>query len=339
MAYNNKSGMYEGFIYMYTNKINGAKYIGQTRTTVGIRDYQHFYSGLKDSATYFDKILVEIGKENFELDIIETIYCETVEELTQSLNEKEIFWISYYDTYNNPEDYNKTPGGQLSENLGKPVIAYDTLGNMIGKYQNMHEAQSKTNIECSQICTSCKNPKLYLISKGLIFRYDDDELTSDDIENIKMKYPIITQYLPNGSIVNQFRNKNEILKYFNISEKITEQKDAIGRAINHGQSYMGYIWRAYPDKFEDICLPSHIIGRKIEQRDPYTGELINMFNNAKDAYEKTGINASTISNCCNREKGKMISNQYYWGYEGEYNKEDFYNYKLNNRVMKKYLRR
>ena len=41
MAFNKETGMYEGFIYLITNKINGKQYIGQTITTIKERFYQH----------------------------------------------------------------------------------------------------------------------------------------------------------------------------------------------------------------------------------------------------------------------------------------------------------
>lgn len=89
-----------GCIYMYTNKINGKKYIGQTIGSLKKRHSQH----ICQNETYFDRALNKYGAENFELEIIEdNIFDEN------ELNDKEIYYINKFDTFNN--GYNMTRGG------------------------------------------------------------------------------------------------------------------------------------------------------------------------------------------------------------------------------------
>jgi group I intron endonuclease len=95
-----------GYIYKITNNINGKVYIGQTRNNPKIRWQQHCRLNLpKDGyelQMVIKKALIKYGKENFTFEVIEE--CEV-----ENLNDREIYWISYYDSYY--KGYNSTFGG------------------------------------------------------------------------------------------------------------------------------------------------------------------------------------------------------------------------------------
>lgn len=88
-----------GVIYKWTNKINGKSYIGQTIDEEG-RKKGHINGRYK---CYFHDAIKKYGVENFNYEVIERI-----EE--SKLSEREIYWIEYYNTYNN--GYNLTLGGE-----------------------------------------------------------------------------------------------------------------------------------------------------------------------------------------------------------------------------------
>ena len=85
-------------IYKVTNKINGKVYIGQS-VDIGRRWRQHMTA--KDDI-YFHKAIQKYGIENFEWEVIEK--CKKSE-----LDERESYWIEYYDSFN--KGYNCTKGG------------------------------------------------------------------------------------------------------------------------------------------------------------------------------------------------------------------------------------
>lgn len=99
-------------IYKFTNKITGLAYIGQSKN-IKNRINAHKQTAFNKSASnknyycQFYKALREYGLENFELDILE-------ECLEEQLNERETYWIAYYDTFHN--GYNMTPGGDGVKN-------------------------------------------------------------------------------------------------------------------------------------------------------------------------------------------------------------------------------
>lgn len=94
-----------GFIYKITNTINGKSYIGQTIQNVKERFYQHCATkcnkAVLDMAIH--KAIKKYGKSNFTVEVIEEID-------STNLNDRERYWIKYYNSYNN--GYNSTKGGQ-----------------------------------------------------------------------------------------------------------------------------------------------------------------------------------------------------------------------------------
>nr|DAR02120.1 MAG TPA: intron associated endonuclease [Bacteriophage sp.] len=97
-------------IYKITNKINGHSYIGLSKN-IEHRFADHrtkpFQSKRKDDQEkVLYKAIRKYGLDNFSFEI--------VEECPESqLCDRECFWIDYYGTYRNREDYNETPGGDI----------------------------------------------------------------------------------------------------------------------------------------------------------------------------------------------------------------------------------
>lgn len=94
-----------GFIYKITNTINGKSYIGQTIQNVKERFYQHCATKCSQAILnmVIHKAINKYGKSNFTIEVIEEVE-------STNLNDRERYWIRYYDSYNN--GYNSTEGGQ-----------------------------------------------------------------------------------------------------------------------------------------------------------------------------------------------------------------------------------
>ena len=94
-----------GFIYKITNTINGKSYIGQTIQNVKERFYQHCATKCSKAVSNMaiHRAIKKYGKSNFIVEVIEEID-------SANLNDRERYWIKYYNSYNN--GYNSTKGGQ-----------------------------------------------------------------------------------------------------------------------------------------------------------------------------------------------------------------------------------
>jgi hypothetical protein len=117
-----------GHIYKITNLINQKVYIGQTVKTVEKRFQQHKNNSNKE---YFSQIVLykafnKYGINNFK--------CEEIEEIdNEYLNEREKYWIEYYDSYFN--GYNSTLGGRAIQ-----LYNWD-IDDIIEKYMRLKSAR------------------------------------------------------------------------------------------------------------------------------------------------------------------------------------------------------
>ena len=92
-----------GIIYKITNIINNKVYIGQTVNNIKQRWNKHCHCN--GCRSLYNAIL-KYGKENFNIEIIETLPIE-------ELDEREIYWINYYKSNNKKFGYNILLGGNL----------------------------------------------------------------------------------------------------------------------------------------------------------------------------------------------------------------------------------
>ena len=99
------------YIYKFTNKINGKIYIGQTND-IKPRKRGHKSTAFNEkSHNYhcaFHNAIRKYGWDNFDFEILEEIDDSFGREY---LNEREIFFISYYQSLTSQNGYNITKGG------------------------------------------------------------------------------------------------------------------------------------------------------------------------------------------------------------------------------------
>ena len=128
-----------GVIYKLTNKINGKPYVGQTTRTPEERFIDHKYC----QTSNIGRAIRKYGEENFTIEVLEE--CETKEQL----NEREIFWIAFFNCMV-PNGYNVAEGGQ-----GNWERTPESIAKMSRKGKH-HTEESKAKIAASLM--GDKNP-------------------------------------------------------------------------------------------------------------------------------------------------------------------------------------
>ena len=170
-------------IYMFTNKINNKKYIGQS-INIERRYYQHSINSLNEKcleySSYFYKAIRKYGFSSFSFEILEE--CEQ-----EQLDEHEIYWIKYYNTNNSEFGYNLTAGGNAMPDKSKKIYQYDLNKNFIASFKNAYEAAKilgegfyQSSI---QSCASHSNHTKTV--NGYIFTYEGDDFSWHDIKQEK----------------------------------------------------------------------------------------------------------------------------------------------------------
>lgn len=93
-------------IYKATNTVNGKVYIGKTTRTLEERRKEHEYEATRRDRNFaFYNAIRKYGTDVFEWKIIDKATTE------DELNEKERYWIAYYNAVNRDHGYNMTEGG------------------------------------------------------------------------------------------------------------------------------------------------------------------------------------------------------------------------------------
>ena len=143
-------------IYKATNLINNKIYIGQAINTLEYRKNQHFREARceKKKNNYFHNALNKYGQENFIFEEID--FANSQEEL----DEKEIYWIDYYNSTNKTIGYNLDSGGKsggVKSEETKHKIGLTTLE----KWKNPETAEKKRQGLLKGAETMKRNAKQY----------------------------------------------------------------------------------------------------------------------------------------------------------------------------------
>lgn len=177
------------------------------------------------------------GKENFSIRMIQA--CETKKEL----DEREIYWIKFYNTFYG-EGYNRTLGGEGQPTLELPIE------EIIRRYENGETMkQIADRFKCSDrtisnllhangIATKSRKgvyteQQRLNLEKG---RTGRPENFKDHIERLKKK---IIQFDSNRNQVNEFDSLSEACRSLG---KPTNHTNRLREAAEQGKFYWGYYW-------------------------------------------------------------------------------------------------
>lgn len=119
-------------VYIIKNKVNNLVYVGQS-VDIMCRWWAHKQAAKNEkNQTHYTQIhqaMKKLGIDNFYIEVLEE--CEY-----QKLSEREIYWIAFYDSYNN--GYNMTLGGESNrgETNGRAILTQADVEDIRMAYNN-----------------------------------------------------------------------------------------------------------------------------------------------------------------------------------------------------------
>lgn len=298
-------------IYSITNKLNGKRYIGQTYNFKyrWMRHRSYLKHNTEHNA-HLQSAWNKYGAENFKFEIIER--CKL-----KQLDEREIYWINYYDSKNT--GYNFADGGlgckgykHTDEEIAKmrmiqnpePILQIDLQGNILNEFVSTGEAGDylgKTSVSgIKRCCDGNKYKKAY----GYIWIY------KKDLDNFKLEDHIAIH--KSDTHVSQYSMDNKFIKKWDsarlASKEINGNSSEILRVCTGERvSYKGFIWKYTGKEYVYDETRKNITDELKSKKDEETltvlqyatnGKLIRKWTNAVEALSE-GHDDGSIRSCCN----------------------------------------
>lgn len=279
---------------MIRNKINDKKYIGQSvdiwyRYRNHLSESYNINSNQKAYNMAIHKAIRKYGENNFEIIVLE----ECPEE---KLDEREIYWIDYYNTYN--DGYNQTTGG-------------DSLVQRIDR-NNIYNLWDEGNSidEIHKITGHGKHSIINILNEHSSYSSTESRRRGAKIGS-KNNCKCVYMYNINGEYMREFVSIAEA------SNKTGTQRAGITACIHKKQkSSNNYRWSL--EKRKNIGENNTIMNNKKKKVIKYDSEnnFIEEFNSISKAAKSVGLKGlSGIIKACKNEK-------IYHGYKWEFKEDD-----------------
>lgn len=279
-------------VYVHTNKINGKKYVGQTKANPPQKRWYNG-NGYKD-CTYFYNAIKKYGWENFEHEIIKSNL--TLDEA----NELETLLIKEYDTMNPKKGYNLQSGGHNYE------FSEEALKNISIAQKKRFESPEERK-------------KLGKRMKGKHHSQETKEKMKNAHLNLIQQNAMQTdQYSVDGKFIKTWRSRRYAAAYLGIRvEHIFECCKGLRKTAG------GYIWRNHGEELTNEHLKwctTHENAKSVMQFSKKDGNLLKIWDSLSDVERELGISTSHISQCCNGNR--MSSFGYIWMYYDDYYEDE-----------------
>lgn len=308
-----KNGLQCGIIYKITNNINGKCYIGQT-----INPKQRFNKHCKSNKYYIDKSIQKYGIDNFTYEVLYITDYLCKDDLLTVLNEKEIYYINLYDSFNN--GYNQTLGGQGT--LGHPcsqktkdflkiynknrVLSEDTIQK---HRDNAYKNYDKRYTEDARNKMSMANRYIQKSEASIELQKHTKQKNTYKTNSVKINL------YDNGQLILIFNSRKECFEYFKNDISENTIKYMLSGKTKHFRKFPTYKLEYADGKIH--VNSTYNKGKKIVQLS-LNNEYIKIWNSLYECHNN-GYSRFAIMACCKHEPHRFSYKGFKWLYESEYN--------------------
>lgn len=277
-------------IYKITNTLNNKCYIGQS---VDIeRRWRHHKETMNNPhIEAYNKELYKdmrsFGLDNFLFEVLEECFLE-------ELNDKEKYWIRYYNSYE--KGYNLTRGGN-----GLLKYDYDKIKELWDQGLTTEKISKETNISYNYVTTILG--VLGITAKEKLKRNN----TPNDSHSRYSK-KVYQKDLLTHEIINIFDSVSSAANFLEVCR--ASFREALK---NHNNEYRGFYWEIDSDSVKE---KRDFSTRKVAQIDKNTDKILQIFPSLSQAAKNIEGQVSCISKAC---KNKINT---YKGFKWRYIEEN-----------------
>lgn len=212
---------------------------------------------------------------------VELFHIEQIEECPNDLlDEREKYWIAFYNSYKN--GYNSTPGGTALPSGNAPQRANNTLIHQLwDDGYSISEISEKSGSSITTVRDHLEDHPNYSV---------EESVRRGINKGAKTRSRTITQWSLQGEFVKTFDSAAQAAKetgiiHQNISKCLRQERQTAG----------GFYW-TYKDE-----LPNIIKSKQIYQYDK-AGNLIAIFQTKAEAANKYGLDSGSIAKVCKGQR-------------------------------------
>jgi group I intron endonuclease len=218
-------------IYKITCLLNNQIYIGYS---VNLEKREKNYKNNNiPNQKYIKNSINNFGWENHKFEIIE--YCEK-----NILKEKEIYWITYYDSFNNGLNGNRGGGGPVTHTEEIKKIISEKSKNNKGKRINSHwKGKLKGEEFSKKLSMSLSNKKSHWKGKSRGEEFSKKLSKAKKGKPLPSNNKLVLQYSKTGTFIQEHISIEQAAKHVN------GNPSAISNALKKGEKYSscGFVWK------------------------------------------------------------------------------------------------
>lgn len=287
-----------GRIYIIKNTCNDKVYIGQTTRTIEARWADHIKNAIHNyqSSMIIYRAMRKYGVEHFFISILE----DNIEK--QDLNEREKYWIHYYNSIR-PNGYNIRDGGDDSGR--KEVYKIDpTTNEIVECYGSATAAAEANNLDLSSLSKICRREGNSCGGYKWTYKeyYDKGYLAS--IKTKAAKQPVYQVDPYTKEIINIFESISEAARYVNVNQSGISN---VLSGKNHTAAGFGWCYVNEYKNYHPLTKTKQVI-----QLDK-NNNIIKIWKDANEAAKKLNKNASSIRAVCNGKRKTVYG--FKWKYK------------------------
>lgn len=329
-----KSKLIRGIIYKRTSP-SGKSYIGQT---IDENRRNNEWNNLKRpySGGVINNARKKYGPENFKYEVLFEIESIDKDSVQIILDEKEIYYIEKFKTYDLDFGYNLCEGGKGGYILnneyvrkndhyyrGLGIVQLTIKGKMVKIWKDVYEASLSLSLKSINIINCCNNKIMTAYKYRWMFKsdYDNKLQNNDDFSlNIKTNKYGVVQLDLSGNFIKEFSSATEASKITGINDhSIT----SVCRNNPNHKTAGGYRWVFKSDydsgDYNKDLIYKEKIYKKVIQFS-LSGEIIKVWDSVREAAEYFNTDNESIRTAADMSTNTKSSNNFRWMYEDDYKK-------------------